>query len=202
MKALAKGPSNKVFKYQSYSLNGVIYHTKERDNARVVQNSGVSLVAKIMQVSSAKDKNPVVSDMTFYGVIDEIWELDYHHFRIPIFKCIWVDNRSGIKVDDLGFTLVNLNKVGFKDDSFILGSLAKQVFYIEDPKDHEWSVMLETPTREYFEYTNNGELEETAIHHQCFTTGLHSIDPSMTDEDEPPCIRKDGEGIWINNVVA
>ncbi|KAL8541459.1 hypothetical protein ACS0TY_002649 [Phlomoides rotata] len=43
--------------------------------------------------------------MTFYGVIDEIWELDYYNFRIPIFKCIWVDNNNGIKVDDLGFTL-------------------------------------------------------------------------------------------------
>ncbi|KAL8539307.1 hypothetical protein ACS0TY_001075 [Phlomoides rotata] len=65
-----------------------------------------------MQVASVKDKNHIVSDMTFYGVIDEIWELDY--FRIPIFKCIWVDNKSGINVDDLGFTLVNLNKIVLK----------------------------------------------------------------------------------------
>ncbi|KAL8457188.1 hypothetical protein ACS0TY_035149 [Phlomoides rotata] len=195
VKALAQGPNNKVFKYQSYSLNRVTYHTKERDNARVVQNSGVTLVAKTMQVASAKDKNPIVSDMTFYGVIDEIWELDYYNFRILIFKCIWVDNNSGIKVDDLGFTLVNLIKIGFKNDSFVLGSLAKQAFYIEDPKDPAWSVVLETPTKEYFEYTNGGELEETVVHHHCFTTGLHSVDHSMKDEDEPPCIRKDCDGI-------
>ncbi|KAL8522166.1 hypothetical protein ACS0TY_012346 [Phlomoides rotata] len=155
-----------------------------------------------MQVASAKDKNPVVSDMTFYGVIEKIWELEYENFRVPVFKCIWADNNSGVKTDDLGFTLVNLSKVVFKDDSFILGSLAKQIFYIEDPTDHAWSVVLETPTREYFEYTNGGELEETAVMHQCFTTGLHAIDPNMTDEDEPPCIRKDCEGIWVDNVDA
>ncbi|KAL8512937.1 hypothetical protein ACS0TY_019192 [Phlomoides rotata] len=133
-----------------------------------------------MQVASAKDKNLVVSDMTFYGVIEEIWELEYENFHVPVFKCIWADNNSGVKTDDL----------------------AKQIFYIEDPTDHAWSVVLETPTREYFEYTNGGELEETAVMHQCFTTGLHAIDPNMTDKDEPPCIRKDCEGIWVDNVDA
>ena len=79
-----------------------MFNTKERDSTHCVQNSGVSIVANIMQVASAKDKNPIVSDMMFYGVIEEIWELDYHHFQIPIFKCIWVENNSGIKVDDFG----------------------------------------------------------------------------------------------------
>ncbi|KAL8488101.1 hypothetical protein ACS0TY_024402 [Phlomoides rotata] len=32
VKSLVHGPSNRVFKYQSCSLNGVTYHTKERDN--------------------------------------------------------------------------------------------------------------------------------------------------------------------------
>ncbi|KAL8464801.1 hypothetical protein ACS0TY_034340 [Phlomoides rotata] len=196
VKALAQGPNNKVFKYQSYSLNGVTYHTKERDNTRVVQNSGVTLVSKTMQVASAKDKNPIMSDMTFYGVIDEIWEVDYYNFRIPIFKCIWVDNNnSGIKVDDLGFTLVNLNKIGLKNDSFVLGSLAKQVFYIEDPKDPAWSVVLETPTKEYFEYLNYGELEEPAVHHHCFTTGFAYMaprkKPKVDRDDHEPRVHRD-----------
>ena len=114
-----------MLKYSSYQVHGVMFNTKERDNVRCVQNSGVTIVAKIMQVSSAKDKNPIESDMVFYGVIEEIWELDYHSFRIPMFKCLWVENNSGIKVDDLGFTLVNFNKIGFKSDSFILGRQAK-----------------------------------------------------------------------------
>ncbi|KAL6322989.1 hypothetical protein AAG906_023606 [Vitis piasezkii] len=39
-----------------------------------------------------------------------IRDLDYTMFRIPVFKCDWVDNRNGIKVDDHGFTLVDFNK--------------------------------------------------------------------------------------------
>ncbi|XP_073060012.1 uncharacterized protein [Primulina eburnea] len=137
LKWMARGPSNKVLKYSSYLIDGVTYTTKERDDIRVTQNSGVSLVTKTMQVASAKDRNPIVSDMVFYGVIEEIWKLDYHKFQIPMFKCNWVENNKGIKLDDLGFTLVNLKRIGFKSDSFILGSQAKQVFYIEDPEDPE-----------------------------------------------------------------
>lgn len=199
MKWIARGPSKHVLKYSSYLIDGVTYSTKERDVIRVVQNSGVSLVAKIMQVASAKDKNPIVSDMVFYGVIEEIWIVDYHAFQIPMFKCIWVENNNGIKIDDLGFTLVNLNRIGFKSDSFILASQAKQVFYIEDPEDPLWSVVLATPNREYFEYIEGEELEDTEIHYQCFSRGLPSMDIDGGDDNEPPCIREDCDGTWVEN---
>ena len=65
---LARGPSFTIYKYEAYRYSGVTYFTKQRDNARAVQNSGVTLVAKTMQVSSAKDKNPVFTDMTFYVI--------------------------------------------------------------------------------------------------------------------------------------
>nr|BAV56711.1 transposase [Ipomoea nil] len=197
LKWLAHGPRNQVLKYSGYLIEGVTFHTKDRDNLRAVQNSGVSLVANIMQVSSAKDKNPIESDMVFYGVIDEIWELDYHTFRVPVFKCNWVETNNGIKVDDLGFKLVNLDRIGFKSDSFILGSQAKQVFYIQDPQDPIWSVVLATPSRDYFEYQDGNEMDEPIIHHQCFTKGMPDVD--VKDESEPPCIREDCDGTWVEN---
>ena len=189
-----------MLKYSSYLIDGITYATKERDDVRVAQNSGVSLVAKTMQVASAKDKNPIVSDMIFYGVIEEIWLLDYHKFQIPMFKCNWVENNNGIKVDDLGFTLVNLKRIGFKSDSFILGSQAKQVFYIEDPEDPVWSIVLATPTRESFEYANGDELEDTIVHYQSFTRELPSMDAYGVDDNEPQCLREDCDGTWVENV--
>ncbi|XP_073284694.1 uncharacterized protein [Primulina huaijiensis] len=198
LKWVARGPSKQVLKYSSYLIDGVTHHTKERDDTRIVQNSGVSLVATTMQVASAKDKNPVVSDMIFYGVIQEIWELDYQMFQIPMFKCNWVENFNGIKVDDLGFTLVNLKRIGFKSDSFIFGSQAKQVFYIEDPQDPEWHVVLASPTKEYIHYMNGDELENDVSHYQCFTRGFMSMDVDGIDENEPSCIREDCDGMSKN----
>ncbi|KAH6833591.1 hypothetical protein C2S53_005395 [Perilla frutescens var. hirtella] len=122
-----------------------------------------------MQVSSAKDKNPIESNMKYYGIIDEIWAFDYHIFQVIMFKCTWVDDNNGVEHDDLGYALVNLTKVGYKTDSFILGSHATQVFYVEDPEDPEKSVVLTIPSKEYTEYINDDELGEILIHHPCFT---------------------------------
>ena len=143
---IAGKPSFSVLTYEAYLVDGVRYFTKERDGVRVVQNSGVSLVAKTVQVSSAKDLNPVESDLTFYGVILEIWELDYHAFKAPLFLCNWADNDKGIKVDDLGFTLVDLSRQGHKRDKYMSMDQVKQVYYIEDPVDAKWSVVLTSTT--------------------------------------------------------
>ncbi|KAI5322427.1 hypothetical protein L3X38_031499 [Prunus dulcis] len=40
----------------------------------------------LIKVASAKDKNPILSNMGFYGVIQEIWDLDYQKFTIPVFR--------------------------------------------------------------------------------------------------------------------
>ena len=95
-KWISREPSVNVIKFSSYMINGTLFNTRERDNNRNTQNSGVSLVAKTMQVSSAKDKNPVECDMTFYGVVNEIWELDYITTRVPVLFCDWVKSYSNI----------------------------------------------------------------------------------------------------------
>nr|XP_011457399.1 PREDICTED: uncharacterized protein LOC101299055 isoform X1 [Fragaria vesca subsp. vesca] len=118
---LADKPNKHVLKYHGYRVNGVQFHTKARDNVRSVQNSGVRLFAKAMQVAGRKDNNPFVSDMWLYGVIQDIWVLDYTKFTVPVFKCDWVAD-SGIKVDELGFTLVNLSKL-----AFVLGPESKRL---------------------------------------------------------------------------
>ena len=51
-----------------------------------------------MQVSSAKDNNLILSDIAYYGVIEEIWELDYMQFQLLIFKCKWIKSNGGIRL--------------------------------------------------------------------------------------------------------
>ncbi|XP_073121332.1 uncharacterized protein [Henckelia pumila] len=145
---LAHGPRSQCIKYSSYVVNSYLYQTKARDDERVCQNSGVSLVANTMLVSSAKDKNPLMVDVSFYGVIEEIWELDYHQFQVLLFKCAWVTNDKGvINNDECGFTLVNLNKRGHRNDEFVLASQVNQVFYIDNPARKGWSIVLPVPNR-------------------------------------------------------
>uniref|UniRef100_A0A803NIR2 Transposase n=1 Tax=Cannabis sativa TaxID=3483 RepID=A0A803NIR2_CANSA len=135
LKWIAKGPRNMPIKYESYLVNGRRFNTKSRDDIRVNQNSGVSIVAQTMMVSSSKDKRAVYGDMSYYGTIQEIWELDYIKFRVAVFKCDWVDSNNGFKEDRMGFKLVNLSKIGHKEDHFILASQAKQRYMANDESD-------------------------------------------------------------------
>ncbi|PKA49389.1 hypothetical protein AXF42_Ash016578 [Apostasia shenzhenica] len=94
--------------------------------------SGKSHVVDINMLRQAHSyvlHNSVVVDSYieehYFGVIKEIWELDYISFCIPLFKCLWIDSNGGSKIDEMGFTLVNFNRIGHKDDCFILANQAK-----------------------------------------------------------------------------
>jgi hypothetical protein len=86
IKTLAAGPSLIAKSYGSYTVNGYTFRTKEYDEGRPTQCSGVALVSKS---SSSSTRNSI-----FYGVIREIIELDYNQKgNIVLFKCDWFDNR-------------------------------------------------------------------------------------------------------------
>ena len=114
-----------------------------------LQNSGVKIVAESLHFSSSKDKNPILASISYYGIIEEIWEINFITFKVPLFKCKWFDTNSGVKTDDFGFTLVDFEKLAYTDEPFIMASQAKQVFYVSDPSNNsnkKWSVVLQGKT--------------------------------------------------------
>ncbi|KAL6226022.1 hypothetical protein ACLB2K_004869 [Fragaria x ananassa] len=196
---MAAGPKNQVPTYAAYHVNGVDYNTKERDGVRSFQNSSVTLLANAMQVSSARDQNPSDGAMDFYGVIRSIWEVDYYKFRVHVFHCDWVESTRAVKVDELGFTLVKLNRLGHLNDPFVLATHVKQIFYIEDPLDAEWSVVVRCPDIDYHGVDDDDEVEDTD--EQSFIPAMPSVDTfDDIDENHPTRHMRDGnEGIWIDN---
>ncbi|KAL6138181.1 hypothetical protein ACLB2K_063466 [Fragaria x ananassa] len=54
---MSVGPTNVVATFSGYKVNGVEFYTKQRDNMRLVQNSGVSLVVDVMAGSSTSSLN-------------------------------------------------------------------------------------------------------------------------------------------------
>ena len=76
-----------------------------------MQNSGVSVDGHSNHFCSVSDNNPVQAFMPYYGVIEEIWELDYYEFRVVVFKCLWVNGNTRVRKDKMGFTLVDLENV-------------------------------------------------------------------------------------------
>ena len=81
--------------------------------------------------------------MPYFGVIEEIQELDYGEFRVPIFKCQWVNGNIGVRQDKNGISFSRPSKGGFKDKLFTMAEQARQVFYVQDLCDSRWLVVLQ-----------------------------------------------------------
>ncbi|XP_065860347.1 uncharacterized protein [Euphorbia lathyris] len=124
---LGLGPGRRVSKYSGIIVKGIRFHTLERNQHRSTQNNGVMVEGE----QNSKDVN-------FYGILQEIIELDYlYGKRVYMFKCDWwdvSDNRNGIR-DDGKLVSVNIGRKWYADQPFILASQAEQVFYIDDIKN-------------------------------------------------------------------
>ena len=46
------------------------------------------------------DDNSRVASMPYFGVIEEIWELNYVKFIVYVFKCKWFDSNIGVRTDE------------------------------------------------------------------------------------------------------
>jgi len=114
---LVKGPNPKARRYTGYFINGYIFYTKHCDSLLKTQNSGVALVALTSSFDSSKDQNPVVGDVFYYRVIEDIIEMDFwSQFSIVLFRCDWFH----VNVDEFGLTRVNFKRLCYEDDPFIL----------------------------------------------------------------------------------
>ena len=51
-----------------------------------------------------------------------------------------------MQTDDFIFMLVYLKKLAYQNEPFIMVEQAKQIFYVEDPCDEKWSVVLHGKT--------------------------------------------------------
>ena len=85
---LSRGPNPSVTCFKGYNINGFRFHTKEHDNKRKTQNSGIVVVVETSSFSSARDMNPITSDVPYYGVCTKVVELHYlGGNRVILFNC-------------------------------------------------------------------------------------------------------------------
>ncbi|CAM8944242.1 unnamed protein product [Rhodiola kirilowii] len=195
VKWLMPGPTPTVYTWNAYDINGFCFHTKAQDDQTVMQNSGVTLVAETTLVSSVRDQNPIYAPINYFGVIEEIWELDYVKFRVPIFKCKWVNN-SSVRTDEYGMTFADFRREGSKDEPFIMAEQARQVFYVRDPSDSNHFVVLHG--KQQLTSDTSEDLAEDCMP-VCTIVPVENGDSEADNEIQ---IREDhGEGILIDKEI-
>lgn len=187
---LAFGPRSNAMSYNGYIINGQRFRTKRSEKSR--QNSGVSIEAEPCR--SAEDSNEVLGNVFYYGILQDIILLDYHTFRVPLFKCDWAHISNDVKRED-GFILVNLRdgQSMFKKDPFILASQAKQVFYSRESDTSSWHVALKAPPRGFHDIEMSSEGDD----YTPYAALDKSIIDSMCADEDVYHARNDCDGFYV-----
>ncbi|CAN1145331.1 hypothetical protein LINPERHAP2_LOCUS43912 [Linum perenne] len=141
--SLSCEPAPCITKYTGCIINGVRFHTKDREKRRKSQNSGVMVQG-----------NHIDDIINFYGVLVDIIQLDYVRDKIVfLFKCDWydVDKRKSRILEDGALTSIRVDRLWYDNDSYVLATQANQVFYIDDPKlGINWRVVHQFNHRHIF----------------------------------------------------
>jgi hypothetical protein len=126
--ALACQPDKRVRVYSACVVDGVRYHTVDREINRKTQNSGI--------VSEGEHNGEYID---YYGQLKGIIRLQYNssggvHRSVVLFRCDWFDlggKKTGVQ-DDGHFLSVNTGKCWYKNDPFLLTAQATKCFYVPD----------------------------------------------------------------------
>jgi hypothetical protein len=88
-----------------------------------------------------------IDGYTLYTEQQEIWELDFHSFKIPLFCWNWVDANKGVVKDKYGFISIDLNYQGYKSEPSVLAKHLVQVFYVQDTTNKQLKMVIPTKQR-------------------------------------------------------
>ncbi|KAI8547733.1 hypothetical protein RHMOL_Rhmol07G0218700 [Rhododendron molle] len=131
--SLANGPGSIIGLYSGCISNGFRFHTRDREKRRMCQNSGL--------VVEGLHKGKTIN---FYGYLCKIWELRYSHGdTVILFECEWYNTGHKKRIyTDGHVTSIDITRLWYKDDPFVLPRNVRQVFYVNDTsKGKNWRVV-------------------------------------------------------------
>lgn len=186
---LSKGPDLVCKKYAGYAINGYQFRTRKRDNKCRTQNSGVTLAALTPSFASSKDRNPIIGDVSYYGAIEDIIEVNYSgQCSVILFRCTWFQEEK----DKFGLLKVNFNRHCYSEDPYVMANQVHQIFYIKDPTDIGCHYVIRNVPRDVFDMVeeNNvniqdnfwGELNDVGCNP---STSIDEISGTFHREDLP-----------------
>ena len=146
-------PSTRTKSFKSMKAFGIHFQVSSAESNLVTADSGVTVTCETMQQNQAADANAILGEVTYYGKIEEILELNYGRLKPILLYCNWVPPISRgptayMKMDKYGFTLVKLTRQMRRSaNSFVFPLQASQVFFINCEEEPEWSTVLKTNSR-------------------------------------------------------
>uniref|UniRef100_A0A803MDR6 Transposase-associated domain-containing protein n=1 Tax=Chenopodium quinoa TaxID=63459 RepID=A0A803MDR6_CHEQI len=139
IKWLSKGPSTIARRYTGYFCNGYKFYTRDHDERCKTQNSGVSLTALTPSFASSKDHNPVLGNVTYYGAIKLIIEVDYWSAFNVVASSVYTQD-------------------GLEEDwHYVHRNLPRDFFYAEGQSEHTYMNEVREPAEDVILATDGDE---------------------------------------------
>jgi hypothetical protein len=93
-------------------------------------------------IDDSNDDDDDTETDTYYGQIEEIWELDYVGLKVALFRCRWVTNgKRALNKDKYGYGS-DLRVFGYKNEPYVFANNVEQVFYVPDLAKKNWFVVM------------------------------------------------------------
>ncbi|KAK9993895.1 hypothetical protein SO802_023598 [Lithocarpus litseifolius] len=199
--SLACGSDALVAAYKGCIVNGVRFHTKDREHTRRTQNSGVFV--------SGEDG---VTKTDYYGELRNVLELNcLGNNHVYLFECDWWDTRDGTGMQrDKHFTSVNTSRTWYHSDPFILACQASQVFYLNDTKlGSSWRMvqhmthrnMYDIPTGIEKVHEENEEDNDDEVYQESECIGVNATVQHENNEDSILLHRDDVPAIDLGDLI-
>ncbi|CAH9095555.1 unnamed protein product, partial [Cuscuta epithymum] len=153
VRALSGFPSPYVTTYQTLNINGYKFNTAARSEDRATSNYGVMVNCTSYDGST----------LEYYGLIQEIIQLEYQDYKVIVFKCEWFEpSNRGTRVHPQ-YKIVDVN-IQYRlrgADCYILASQADQVVYVSYPsakkRVNRWFSVVQCMPRAFVEKDGGGD---------------------------------------------
>ncbi len=141
-------PLNPIaYTYKNMWAYGNHYQVDDHEGpmVHVTYDSGMACIFKQGSQRSTWDRNIVVANLHYIGVLKEIIAMSYGGLRLALMKCSWIPinthRNATVRQDEYGFWVVNRRwKVPTHVEPYVFPSTVSQVnpcYYYENLENHE-----------------------------------------------------------------
>lgn len=128
------------------------FRIRKVDEKRKTYDCGVSASFEVECCSHANDRQPITRTLRYYGVLEDIIELDFMSFKKVIFRVEWyklieVGEEKTILLHDNGFHMINTSRFEATSEPYVFPSQCDQNFLIPNLEQPGWSFVIDYDPR-------------------------------------------------------
>ena len=127
------------------------FHIKNVDDKRKTYDCVISTSFEVEFHSHENDREPSTITLRYYGVLEDIIDLDFMFLRnlfyVEWYKIIKVGEEKTILLDNNGFHMINTSRFGATFEPYVFPNQCSQIFSISNLEKPGWSFVIEYDPR-------------------------------------------------------